>query len=145
MELDELPIRPIISNINTTSYQLSKYLVQLLSPLSTPDYTVKCTSNLYLLTSPHNLPTFFQTIQVDTLIKQTYNLNGVKTNVPRCVKLKIFFYCAPKMRILVIIMNFVQKMLWERVRCWVQYSPVYLWWSQKANLSPAHLFAIRGR
>ena len=33
--VDDLPIRPIISNINTASYQLAKYLAKLSSPLST--------------------------------------------------------------------------------------------------------------
>ena len=32
--VDDLPLRPIISNIGTASYQLAKYLVKLLSPLS---------------------------------------------------------------------------------------------------------------
>ena len=32
--VDDLPLRPIISNIGTASYQLAKYLAKLLSPLS---------------------------------------------------------------------------------------------------------------
>ena len=43
--VDDLPIRHIISNINTASYQLAKYLAKLLSPLSTSEYTVKSTSD----------------------------------------------------------------------------------------------------
>ena len=43
--VDELLIRPFISSINTTSYQLAKYLAKLLSPLSTSEYTVKSTSD----------------------------------------------------------------------------------------------------
>ena len=31
--ITELPLRPIVSNIDTASYYLSKYLAQLLSPL----------------------------------------------------------------------------------------------------------------
>ena len=38
--VDKLPIRPIISNIQTASYQLPKYLAKLLSPLNTSEYTV---------------------------------------------------------------------------------------------------------
>ena len=38
--IDKLPIRPIISNLNTPTYHLAKYLVNLLSPLSTSEYTV---------------------------------------------------------------------------------------------------------
>ena len=32
--VDQLPIKPIVSNIGTPSYQLAKYLAKLLSPLS---------------------------------------------------------------------------------------------------------------
>ena len=38
--VDKLPIRPIISNIQTASYQLPKYLAKLLSPLNTSEYTL---------------------------------------------------------------------------------------------------------
>ena len=36
-----LPIRPIVSNIGTATYHLSKYLASLLSPLSESEYTAK--------------------------------------------------------------------------------------------------------
>ena len=39
--IDQLPLRPIVSNIGTASYHLSKYLAKLLSPLSQSEYTVK--------------------------------------------------------------------------------------------------------
>ena len=39
--VDELPIRPIVSNIGTATYNLSKYLAKLLSPLSQSEYTIK--------------------------------------------------------------------------------------------------------
>ena len=38
-----LPPRPIVSNIGTASYYLSKYLAKFLSPLSQSEYTVKNT------------------------------------------------------------------------------------------------------
>ena len=38
--IEKLPIRPIISNLNTATYHLAKYLAKLLSPLSTSEYTV---------------------------------------------------------------------------------------------------------
>ena len=41
--IDDLPLRPIISNVGTASYQLAKYLVKLLSPLSRSQYTVNST------------------------------------------------------------------------------------------------------
>ena len=41
--VDELPIRPIVSNIGTATYDLAKYLAKLLSPLSQSNYTLKNT------------------------------------------------------------------------------------------------------
>ena len=54
--VDELPIRPIISNINTVSYQLAKYLAKPLSPLSTSEYTVKSTSDFITHIKGQNKP-----------------------------------------------------------------------------------------
>ena len=39
--INELPLRPIVSNICTATCHLSKYLAELLSPLSESEYTIK--------------------------------------------------------------------------------------------------------
>ena len=39
--VEQLSLRPIISNIGTATYDLAKYLAQLLKPLSESQYTVK--------------------------------------------------------------------------------------------------------
>ena len=41
--VDELPIRPIISNRNTSTYHLSKYVAKLLAPLRMSQYSIKST------------------------------------------------------------------------------------------------------
>ena len=41
--INELPLRPVVSNIDTTTYDLSKYLAKLLFPLSESEYTIKNT------------------------------------------------------------------------------------------------------
>ena len=41
--VDELPIRPNVSNTGTATYNLAKYLATLLSPLSQSEYTIKIT------------------------------------------------------------------------------------------------------
>ena len=41
--INELPLIPIVSNISTAAYNLSKYLYKLLSPLSESEYTIKNT------------------------------------------------------------------------------------------------------
>ena len=45
--IDNLPLRPIISNIGTTFYHLAKHLAKLLSPLCHSEFTVKNTKALY--------------------------------------------------------------------------------------------------
>ena len=44
--IDQLPLRPTVSNIGTAFYHLSKYLAKLLSPLSQSEYTVKNSKEL---------------------------------------------------------------------------------------------------
>ena len=39
--INKLPLRTIVSNIGTATYHLSKYLPELLSPLSESEYTIK--------------------------------------------------------------------------------------------------------
>ena len=39
--VEQLPLRTIISNIGTVTYNLAKYLAQLLKPLSESQYTIK--------------------------------------------------------------------------------------------------------
>ena len=39
--VEQLPFRPIISNIGTATHDLAKYLTQLLKPLSGSQYTIK--------------------------------------------------------------------------------------------------------
>ena len=63
--INELPLRLIVSNIGTATYHLSKYVAELLSPLSESEYTIKNakhfvekikkehTPNNYLLVSFH--------------------------------------------------------------------------------------------
>ena len=43
--VNQLPIRPIVSNIGTATYQLAKYLAKLLSSLNQFQYTVKNTKD----------------------------------------------------------------------------------------------------
>ena len=54
--VNALPLRPIISNIGTASYQIAKHLSKLLSPLSKSDYTMSSTEDLTnLLKTQHVL------------------------------------------------------------------------------------------
>ena len=63
--MDQLPIRPIVSNIGTATYQLAKYLAKLLSPLSQSQYTVKSTKDLIQKIYNVNVPHGFNMISFD--------------------------------------------------------------------------------
>ena len=39
--MEELPLRPIVSNLNTATYPVARYLAKILSPLSRSQYTVE--------------------------------------------------------------------------------------------------------
>ena len=95
--VDELLIPPIISNINTASYQLAKHLAKLLSPLSTSEYTVKSTSDFITHIKEQNIPNKFKLISfyvtllftnvplditIDVILKRIYDENKVNTNIP---------------------------------------------------------------
>ena len=96
--VDDLPILPIISNINTASYQLAKYLAKLLSPLSMSEYTVKSTSDFITHIKGQNIPNNFKLISfdvtllftnvplditIDVILKRIYDENEVNTNIPK--------------------------------------------------------------
>ena len=106
--VDELPIRPIISNINTASYQLEKYLAKLLSPLSTSEYTVKSTSNFITHIKGQNIPNHFKLISfdvtslftdvpldftIDIILKRIYDENEVNTKIPKQQMRDLLFLC----------------------------------------------------
>ena len=94
----KLFLRPIISNTNTGSYQLAKYLANLLSPLSTSEYTIKSTSDFITHIKGKNIPNSFKLISfdvtslftnvpldvmIDVILKQIFDKNEVKTNIPK--------------------------------------------------------------
>ena len=43
--VDQLPLRPVISNIGTATYELSKYLADLLKPLTKSEYSIDSTKD----------------------------------------------------------------------------------------------------
>ena len=54
--MSNLLLRPIVSNIGTASYQLAKYLDQLLSPLTRSRYTVNSTKDLAVKIKNEKVP-----------------------------------------------------------------------------------------
>ena len=60
--IDNLPLRPIISNIDTASYQQAKYLAKLLSPLAQSNFTINSTKDLMIKIKNENIPENYEIV-----------------------------------------------------------------------------------
>ena len=69
-----IPLRPIMAAYNTASYKLSKYLVPILSPFTTNEYTVKNSYELSQFLSDYKLPTSYYMV--------SYDIKSLFTNIP---------------------------------------------------------------
>ena len=63
--ISSLPLRPVISNISTASYQLAKYLTQLLSPLTQSRYTANNTKGFIVEIKNEKIPQNFNMVLFD--------------------------------------------------------------------------------
>ena len=112
--VDKLPIRPIISNIGTPTYQLAKYLAKLLLPLANPEYTVTSTKDFIEKIKNVKVPDGHQLVSfdvkslftnvplqkiVDVILKRIYENKEINTSISKkhmknmlilCTKVFIF-------------------------------------------------------
>ena len=72
--LNHLPLRPIIWNINTSTYNLVKILSKLLSPLRESDHNVGSTQDCIQNNIRENIPTGYKMVSL--------NLKSLFTNAP---------------------------------------------------------------
>ena len=63
--IEKLPIRPIISNLNTAAYHLVKYLAKLLSSLSTSEYTVSSSKEFMTTIKNVQVPSGYHMVSFD--------------------------------------------------------------------------------
>ena len=63
--VDDLPLRAIICNVGTSSYQLAKYLEKLLSPLRRSQYTVSITKEYFNMIKIETIPIAYKMISFD--------------------------------------------------------------------------------
>ena len=96
--IEKLPIRPIISNLNTATYHLAKYLAKLLSPLSTSEYTVSSGKEFMTTIKNVQVPSGFHMVSFDVkplftnvpleytiglVLERIYNKGELVTNITR--------------------------------------------------------------
>ena len=60
--LNDLPFRPIVSNINTSAYNLAKFLSKLLSPLRQSDHYIRSTKEFIQNIKRENIPTGYKMV-----------------------------------------------------------------------------------
>ena len=106
--INDLPLRPIISNIATASYQLAKYLAKLLSPLSTSEYPVAKNTEFINHVKRMNIPKDHSFISFDVkslftyvpldftinvILRRIYNENEIHTNIKRSEMKELLLLC----------------------------------------------------
>ena len=92
----QLPLRPIISNIQTVSYQLAKHLPKLLLPLSKKQYSIYSIKNFMSFMKHQKVPDGHKMVSFDvvslytnvpydstieTILKRIYDNNEINTSI----------------------------------------------------------------
>ena len=72
--IDDLPITPIVSNVGTATYNLSKYLAKMLAQLRKSQYSFKSTKDFMNKIKIEKIPTVYQMVAFD--------VKSLFTNVP---------------------------------------------------------------
>ena len=73
-KVDDLQLRPSVSNINTATYNLAKFLSKLLAPLRESEYTAKNTKNFVDNIKKENIQKDYKMVSFD--------VKSLFTNVP---------------------------------------------------------------
>ena len=96
--IQDLPLRPIVLNIQTASNHLAKYLAKILSPLSKSEYTVNSTTDFIKCVTKMKIPAQHEVISFDVqalftnapldytinlIIKRIYDNHEINTNISR--------------------------------------------------------------
>ena len=72
--INDLPLRPIVSNIGTATYHLAKHLSEVLSPSRNSEYTIKNTKDFLVQLKKEKIPKDHQMVSFD--------VKSLFTNVP---------------------------------------------------------------
>ena len=65
--VNELPLRPVISNIGTATYELSKYLAKLLQPIAKSDFTIESTKDFVRKIREKKIDKEFEMVSFDVV------------------------------------------------------------------------------
>ena len=106
--VENLPLRPIISNIGTATYKLAKYLARILKPLGQSQYTIKNSKSFIKTLKKQKIPPGYQKVSFDVvslftnvpleetiniIIKRIYDKNEINTNKPKQEMKELLYLC----------------------------------------------------
>ena len=106
--VEHLPLRPIISNIRTATYDLAKYLAQLLKPLSELQYTIKNSKTFTKRLKKIRIPREYKMVSfdvvslftnvpldetIDIIIKRIYDKKEINTDLPKKEMRELLYLC----------------------------------------------------
>ena len=111
-DINLLPLKPIISNIGTATYEISKYLAGLLAPLATSEYSIKNTKDFisrikdkrieegYKMVS-FDVTSLFTNVPLDfvveLIVKKVYDDKLVNTKLNKNQLRQLLFLCTKEM------------------------------------------------
>ena len=104
--LEELTMKPIISDIGTTTFEIAKYFNKLLTPLSKSDYNILNTEGLVTRLREEKIPSGYKMISIDVeslltnvplyktidfILKKVYDEMKIQTNIPKTVLKELLY------------------------------------------------------
>ena len=110
--MNQLPLRPIISNIGTATYKTSKYLAKLLAPLTKSKYTIESSKDFIAYVKKlkigknHEMVSFdvsnlFTNVPldftIDLILKKVYEKKMIKTKLKREELKELLEICTKEM------------------------------------------------
>ena len=106
--LKKLTLRPIVSNVGTTTYNTAKYLANLLTPLGKSDYTIINTADFISRLKKERIPRNYKMISFDVksvftnvpldetisiIVKKIYDEGKIETDIPRNAMKELLLLC----------------------------------------------------
>ena len=106
--IDDLPTRPIVSNINTVTYNLARYLTKLLVLLRESEYITKSTKDFIGKVKSKNVPNGYQMVSfdvkslftnvpldrtIDIVLRRIYDKHELQTSITRSEMKELLILC----------------------------------------------------
>ena len=132
-KIDDLPIRPIVSNTNAAIYQLAKHLSKVLSPLRESEHNIKSTKDFIRQTKKEHTPAGYEMVSfavkslftdvpldqtIDIILRRIYDHKDLETPITKSEMKEMLALCT-KMSILHTMKDLcTNRWCWHGVTAW---------------------------